>query len=176
MAMGYESSFFGNVNIMLLIQLVVFLACIFVYLLSIKNPTFKTPHKYIQRTLLMIVVFNCINNMFSMSLISSAYAFDLALAALCAFMILGQLIHFCIYYKGYLGFEDTYDIHKVRFKTYFISLMLARIATAVVSGVLREDPAIAVSANLAIQGVLCIILTIIRPFKNCVMNGIMLVG
>lgn len=55
-------------------------------------------------------------------------------------------------------------------------MMLARISIAIIPSVLKDSPQISVSVNLAIQAVLCIIMTIIRPFAHKGMNAIMLVG
>ncbi len=140
LALGYESSFFANSNIMLIVQGALLLIVCCMYLLSIKNPTFKTPYRYFQRTLYMIITFNTVNNVFSMSLMSSANVLDVALAAAAGCMIVGQIVHVCIYYKSYLGMDITFDIHKVRFKTYFISTMLARISMAVVPAFLKDSP------------------------------------
>lgn len=140
LALGYESSFFANANIMLIAQGVLLLVVCFVYLLSIKNPTFKTPFKYFQKTLMMIITFNTINNVFSMSLMTTANALDVALAAGAGSMVIGQIVHLCIYFKTYMGMDLTYEIHKVWFKTYLISTMVARIAMAVAPSFLKDSP------------------------------------
>ena len=87
-----------------------------------------------------MIFFNATNVVFSASLTSSVYALDMAMAGFAAVTIIGQVVHVCVYYNDYLGFDSTFDLPKVRFKTYIGVLLASRFPLVAVPAALRAPP------------------------------------
>jgi len=103
-ALDYVTSFFGNFNIMMIIQFSLAMVCGMIYLLSIKNYVFKGTFRFLQRTLFLIIVFNTTNVVFSWTIMNDTQFFEIIMVIVSGIAILIQWIHVMKKYRQYFGF------------------------------------------------------------------------
>ena len=91
--MGFVQEFLNNFNVMLFIQLGFILIMGFLYLASHRKANIRNGFKIMQREVLLIIIFNIPNSMFSLALVSEPTMGNIVFGSLSVAMILVQAIY-----------------------------------------------------------------------------------
>jgi hypothetical protein len=172
--LGYVTSFFGNMNIMIFIQISVILATGALYLMSKKDLSFKTATKFARRNLMLVVIFSSMNLILSLGIFTSFYPFEVIVALCTSGVLIAQIVHFIRYFRKYYFFDTIFDAHNSKVKKYLIALFVCKLICALFISVLRKHTLASSIIVFIVQIVFSVIFSVIRPFINKWMNILVL--
>lgn len=74
-SLGYVNSFFGNMNIMIFIEIAVLVTAGALFLMSKKDLAMRFPFQFCKRALMLLILYSSMGCVFSIGLISTIYPF-----------------------------------------------------------------------------------------------------
>lgn len=175
-SLGYVSSFFGNMNIMMFIWFGLILTSGALFLMSKKDLTMGFPFQFCKRSLMLLVLFSSMGYTFSVGLISSTYPFELIVAGICGVITLGQIYHLLRNMKRYYNFDKTFDLTNRKVKYIVGMIIFTRISQSLAISVFRNNTIVAACIILAAQVLLTIGFLIFRPYTKSLYNLLNIIG
>lgn len=174
-SLGFEENFANNLNIMLFVCVGSGMFTLFFYLAQLKKPSMKNAFKILQRETMLIVFFTTTNTFFSLSIFMEITVMNLVFACVAGAIVLFQVAHFLVYAKEYFGMENT--IGNVNFFRAFIAVfVVSRLTSCVILGTVQDEPEMAVVGVIASEGILIMILCVLRPFLHLICNLLVIFG
>lgn len=175
-ALGYVSSFFGNMNIMMFIWFGVMIATGALFLMSKKDIAMQFAFQLCKRSLMLLILFSAMGLIFSLGLISNVYPFEIIVASLASIILLVQLYHFVKNLKGYYYLDKTFDLSNRKVKYIVGAIIMTRLAQALSISLFRNNTFAAACIILGAQTLLAMLMTISRPYKKTFYNILNILG
>lgn len=175
-SLGYVSSFFGNMNIMMFIWIAMLLTSGALFLMSKKDLTMGFPFQFCKRSLMLLVLFSSMGYTFSVGLITSTYPFELIVASICGVITLGQIYNLLKNMKRYYHFDKTFDLTNRKVKYVVAMIIFIRISQALVISLFRNNTFVAACIILAAQVFLTTGFIIFRPYTKSLYNLLNIIG
>jgi cysteine-rich repeat protein len=175
-SLGYVSSFFGNMNIMMFIWIALILTSGALFLMSKKDLAMGFPFQFCKRSLMLLVLFSSMGYAFSVGLITSNYPFELLVATICGVITVVQIYNLLKHMKLYFHFDRTFDLANRKIKYVVAMIIFTRIGQALVISLFRTNTFIAACITLAAQVLLTVGFIVFRPYTRPLFNLLNIVG
>ena len=169
-SLGYVSSFFGNMNIMMFIWIALILTSGALFLMSKKDLAMGFPFQFCKRSLMLLVLFSSMGYAFSVGLIISNYPFELLVATICGSITVVQIYNLLKHMKLYYHFDQTFDLANKKIKYVVAMIIFTRIGQALVISLFRTNTFIAACIILAAQVLLTVGFIVFRPYTRALFN------
>lgn len=157
-------------NIMLFLQLATILFTGALYLMSKKDLTMQFPFQFAKRQLMLLIVFNAMNLVFSCCIMSTPKVFEICLAIGFGLIMLVQVFHFLSSLKQYYFIDKTFNLQNTKIKHLLGIIILVRILQSIAIALLKHQTLMSTIALLILQGLWTIIFTIFRPYEKSLFN------
>ncbi len=136
----------------------------------------RFPFQFCKRSLMLLVLFSAMGLAFSIGLITSVYPFEIAVTSIAGVVTVLQLINFLTNLKMYFHFDKTFDLSNRKVKYIVATIILTRIAQALVISVLRNSTFTAACIILGLQVMLAMSVLIFRPYIKTFYNMLTIIG
>jgi hypothetical protein len=175
-SLGYVSSFFGNMNIMMFIWIALIMTSGALFLMSKKDLAMGFPFQFCKRSLMLLVLFSSMGYAFSVGLITSNYPFELVVATICGVITVVQIYNLLKHMKLYFHFDRTFDLANKKIKYVVAMIIFTRIGQALVISLFRRNTFIAACIILTAQVLLTVGFIVFRPYTKPLFNLLNIVG
>ena len=176
-SLGYDEVFLNNFNVMMMIQLGFLAITGFLYLASHRKANIKTGFKIMQRELLLIVIFNMPNVMFSIGLVLEPTFTNIVFGSVAMGMIAVQAVYVVKKGEDYFGFKETFDLsEKGHYKKVMTTFFLSRIGACFCLAFVLKNPIHGLIGSAVFEGAFCIMMFYGRPFVSFSNNILIMIS
>jgi hypothetical protein len=177
--LGYVTSFFSNMNIMLFMQFAMMMTTGALFLMSKKDINLRSAFKVCQRELMLLVFFSAMNIAFSVGLFVNLYPFEVLIAGLSVGILCYQVYYFLKNLRNYYGIEETFDIKEKterRIKIFILATLIARVSCALLICLFKDMTVVSCCLIVAVQLVFATGFTWLKPYTRSLNNRMLVVA
>ena len=146
------------------------------FLAAQKKALLKTPYRIFQKIALLVVLFCCAGLFYSLALMRLFTLLNILFAGIALVVAVGQVLHFLKHAKSYYGMEESLDFDQSSIKAFIVVWILSRLGLLLCVALILHDPQMSCIGVICIQCVLIVVLCVIRPFINTIINAFMILG